>query len=58
MSRHDWTEAGGFLSMTALLFGLGVALVIPGMEWAAFAGTVPAIGYCVACHFADWSREI
>lgn len=58
MTRRDWTEAGGFLSMTSLLAGLGVALVIPGLEPAAFVGTIPGIAFCVATHFHDWSKQI
>lgn len=57
MGSPDWEELGGFLSMFAMLVGLGAAFFIPRMEWAAVVGTAPAWGYLIACWFTDWSKQ-
>ena len=58
MSRADWIEAAGFLSMCAMVLGAACAFLIDGMEPAAFVGTLPGIAFVVACHFFDWERDV
>jgi hypothetical protein len=55
--RAHLIEVGGFLSMSALFLGLGCAFLLPGKEWAAFAGTLPGLAYLVAAHFTDWGAQ-
>lgn len=53
MSRLDWHNVGGALSVSALVVGIGAAFLIDGMEPAALVGTVPGILYGLACYFID-----
>lgn len=51
MNQTDWVDAGGFLSAFAFCLGMGAAITIDGMVWAALVGTIPAWVYLLATKF-------
>lgn len=57
MRPVDWHSVGGFLSVSAMVTGIGAAFLIDGMEPAVFVGTIPSFVYGAACFIHNRSRK-